>query len=56
METKLTSRGATDIHVDLLVVGAGADWKSGEVGHLDERLRGKLIGEVRQQGFSAEVK
>jgi leucyl aminopeptidase len=52
METKLTSRGATDIHVDLLVVGTGPDWKSGEVGHLDERLRGKLIAEVRQQGFT----
>jgi leucyl aminopeptidase len=52
METKLTSRGPADIHVDLLVVGAGTDWKSGEVGRLDERLRGKLIAEVRQQGFT----
>src|SRR5262245_25918817 len=52
METKLTSRGAADIHVDLLVIAAATDWKSGEVARLDHRVRGKLVAEVQQQGFT----
>src|SRR5208337_4315693 len=51
METILSAGIPADVRVDLLVMATGRDWKAGEVARLDQRVRGKLIAEVRRQGF-----
>ena len=51
MKTILSAGIPVDVGVDLLVVATGRDWKAGEVARLDQRVRGKLIAEVRRQGF-----
>jgi len=51
MDVRLSSRAPADIHVDLLVVGTGTNWKSEAVVELDRRVGGKLIRVAREQGF-----
>jgi leucyl aminopeptidase len=52
MNTILNGGIPGDASVDLLVVATGRDWKAAaEVGRLDRRVRGKLIAEMRRQGF-----
>ena len=51
MDTILGAGIAADVTADLLVVATGRDWKAGEVARLDRRVRGKLVAEVRRQGF-----
>jgi leucyl aminopeptidase len=51
MNTMMSGGIPADARVDLLVVATGRDWKAGEVARLDRRVRGKLIAEVRRQGF-----
>ncbi|MCX8072748.1 MAG: leucyl aminopeptidase [Candidatus Binatia bacterium] len=51
MKVTTTTVGVEKLAVDLLVVPALADWKTGVVAELDKHLHGALVPEVRQQGF-----
>ncbi len=51
MDVTLAATDPADTHVDVLVVATTRDWKAGAVARLDQRTRGKLIGEIRRQGF-----
>lgn len=51
MKVTLDTRKPADVTVDVLVIAAGKDWKTGDIAPLDQRVSGLLVAEIRQQGF-----
>ncbi len=51
MRITLSSAPLDGVDTDVLVIGVRPDWQSESVRQLDAHLKGKLVAEVRAQGF-----
>ncbi|MBP1686042.1 MAG: leucyl aminopeptidase [Deltaproteobacteria bacterium] len=51
VEVTLASGAAVDTRAELLVLVVDADWQSGALVPIDERLKGALVVELQRQGF-----
>ncbi len=51
MKITLDPRNPGDVKVDVLVIAAGNEWRTGELAALDQRVDGRLVAEIQQRGF-----